>query len=691
MRIQEHIINKVAVDINTNSNKVAEELKDTIDTFLKEEIFPLIESFFESISSEDSIKLIPKLSLDINVSNQNFSITSEASKRELKKQISNKLAEIINEPEENDIEIKEKSFQNSKADTFFSFIENGTFSWWNNQTESFSFSQKDLYEITETSGFSSRFLKVLQTPSQKVRLLNQFLDTELQILFLGIVNKPIFFNQLLSEIKEISYTVNTSETKKEIWNAFIHYTLQSDLITFLGYIIRLFESNEYQEDEQSKASLQLFLRAILNNHSDIKNVIPNEIISKIERLSFSENQKFDVVKQTKNQLKSNDLSVKNKSDFRSVTIQNEDEKISESLFLEETEKLKNTIEDFKTKKDKNQETLKEEKFLEKDKVVVEELTDNLNANSESLENDEFSQKENVSFNLKKDETVQNPKNLDSSTVPNQDEITARENKSQFEDKSLEKANSSTSESINKESSDKSFTSETDLPIKESTETTSNMKSSNIDELKNGSNAFDKEFRTIDVKSENNLNSDENQSITPLKNIKELFKGFNKPKSYIINNAGLILIHPFLKQFFTSCNLLNDKNQIINPSEAIHLLHYVATKQEKQLESNLVFEKFLCNIPIHQTIERDIKLSEETKENAENLLNSVVHNWEILKNSSPDLIRNEFIQRQGKLDLTKDNPQLTIERKTQDILLDKLPWSFGLCKLPWMKTLLFTDW
>jgi hypothetical protein len=689
MRIQEHIINKVTVDINTNSNKVAEELKDTIDTFLKEEIFPLIESFFESISSEDSIKLIPKLSLDIDVSNQNFSITSEASRRELKKQIADKLTETVSQSEVNDVEIEEKSFQNSKADTFFSFLENGTFSWWNNHTESFNFSKKDLYEITETLSFSTRFLKALQNPSQKVRLLNQFLDTELQILFLGIVNKPSFFNQLLSEIKEVGTEATVSEIKKKIWNAFIHYTLQADLTVFLGYTISLIESNEYQENEQSKASLQLFLRAILNNHSDIKKAIPNEIISKIERLTFFENQKFDITKQTNNQLKSNDAQVINESKSSSGTIQNKDERISESLSLEETEKLKNTTEDFKIKKEKNQEALREEKLLEKDKAVDEEFADNLNVNNESLKNDEFSQIEKVSVNLKKEETVHDLENIDSSSVPSQEQITVRENKSQFEDKSLEKANSSTSESIKKESSDKSFTSETNLSIKESKETTTN--SSNLEASKKINHQFDEKLTIRNAKAQNDLKTEEKQSITPLKNIKELFKGFNKPKSYIINNAGLILIHPFLKQFFSACNLLNENNQIIKPSEAVHLLHYIATKQEKQLESNLIFEKFLCNVPIDQTIERDITLSDEMKENVENLLTSVVQNWEILKNSSPDLIRNEFMQRQGKLDLTKDNPELTIERKTQDILLDKLPWSYSLCKLPWMKTLLFTNW
>ncbi|WP_417799653.1 contractile injection system tape measure protein [Tenacibaculum sp.] len=164
------------------------------------------------------------------------------------------------------------------------------------------------------------------------------------------------------------------------------------------------------------------------------------------------------------------------------------------------------------------------------------------------------------------------------------------------------------------------------------------------------------------------------------------------KSHLVKNVGLILLHPFLKQFFNSCGFLNKENKIIKPHQAVHLLHYVATKKEQQFENNLVFEKFLCNLPIQSSIERNIVLDDALKEKSEELLRAVLQNWSVLKKSSNDLLRNEYLQREGKLDLTKDNPTLTVERKTQDILLDtKLPWNLSLCKLPWKKELIFTNW
>ena len=159
----------------------------------------------------------------------------------------------------------------------------------------------------------------------------------------------------------------------------------------------------------------------------------------------------------------------------------------------------------------------------------------------------------------------------------------------------------------------------------------------------------------------------------------------------INNAGLILLHPYLKDFFKHCNVLDDKNQITDTTLAVHSLHYLATKKEGQFENNMVFEKVLCGVPIEQSIQRTIKLSDELKENAEELLQAVLDNWGALNNASPNLLRGEFLQRFGKISFKETNPKITVERKVHDILLNKLPWNIGISRLPWLDHLLFTDW
>lgn len=160
----------------------------------------------------------------------------------------------------------------------------------------------------------------------------------------------------------------------------------------------------------------------------------------------------------------------------------------------------------------------------------------------------------------------------------------------------------------------------------------------------------------------------------------------------VQNAGLILIHPFIKTLFEYCDLLHPKTyQLIDPQLCAHLLHYIATGKTNAPEYDMVFEKFLCNIPINQTINRHIKLSRKHKTQAKNVIESVQHNWNPMKKSSIALLQNEFFQRSGKLVASEHDYTLTVERKTQDILLDKLGWGISLIKLPWQEKFIFVNW
>ncbi|CAL2082337.1 conserved hypothetical protein [Tenacibaculum sp. 190524A05c] len=685
MRIQEHIINKVVVDINTNTKKVANELKNSIDTFLKEEVFPLLESFFESNSTDDIIKRIPKLSLDIDVNAKDFSLTSEIAKRDFKKKISDQLKEIMSQPEVHDIEVVESSREKTKADTFFEFLESGTLSWWNNPSNNFSFSNRDIFEITETSNFSFRFLKVLQTPSQKVRLFNQFFDEELHLLFLGISNTSLALCEVQQELSKTNVFGTNSEIRKELWNCFSEAIVRKDDSIFFELAVQLILENENQRETASAKILKEFLHEITSNKAEVLNSLSFEIKQQLDELvshSFIENNENEI-----NQKLSDE-------------IQDRQEQFDSDLAKNQKILPKESGIDFTSRA--NGEFSEENHLLDLENARNANHTES-NGQDENQENQEFSAIENsvhdvsneVKTTINADHTSNKENtNLDIDERNSSSEVSSKSEPNKINDESHLKNVQNVQ--LNKEEYRNNNSNQTSEVQNTKGENSYQNEHVNLDggiQKKKQFESYHKEHNREANKPERSKEQDKlkKQKLSELKNIKELFKGFNKPKSYIIKNAGLILIHPFLKQFFASCNLLNDKNEIIKPTEAVHLLHYVATKREKQLESNLIFEKFLCNVPIHQTIERNITLSDELKENAENLLQSIVQNWEILKNSSSDLIRNEFIQRQGKLDLTKDNPHITIERKTQDILLDKLPWNYSLCKLPWMKTLLFTDW
>ncbi|MGS2739385.1 contractile injection system tape measure protein [Sinomicrobium sp. M5D2P17] len=180
----------------------------------------------------------------------------------------------------------------------------------------------------------------------------------------------------------------------------------------------------------------------------------------------------------------------------------------------------------------------------------------------------------------------------------------------------------------------------------------------------------------------------NQPDTPEEMV---FAEAESEKEVFVNNAGLILLHPFLKPFFLDCGLIGPDNVFTDKELAAHLLHYTATGKEMETENVMLLEKFLCNIQPHEPISREIPLPDRLKEKSLELLASVTEQWKALKNTSAGTIRNEFIQRPGKLVVGKDNPRIIVERKTQDILLEKLPWNISIVKIPWIEKLIFVEW
>lgn len=157
------------------------------------------------------------------------------------------------------------------------------------------------------------------------------------------------------------------------------------------------------------------------------------------------------------------------------------------------------------------------------------------------------------------------------------------------------------------------------------------------------------------------------------------------------NAGLILVHPFLKTFFDRLGLLTADSKLDNPELCVHLLHYLATGNECAFEHQMGFEKLLCGIPQQVPIERFVFLTEEMKEEARTLLNAVLANWTILSSSGIELLQNEFLVREGKVNEDEKNIHISFERKTQDILVDRIEWTLNYIKLPWLDKIIRVNW
>lgn len=163
------------------------------------------------------------------------------------------------------------------------------------------------------------------------------------------------------------------------------------------------------------------------------------------------------------------------------------------------------------------------------------------------------------------------------------------------------------------------------------------------------------------------------------------------EKFVLKNAGLLLLNPFYKTLFTELELLDKYNTITNKSLAALTLHFVATGNSNAPESSLMIEKYIFDIPITSNISDDIILSDSIKKEVDEMLLTVIDHWTVLKSTSIEGLREIFLQRQGKFVHREHGHEIVIERKSIDILLDKLPWNISLIKFPWKKDILFVDW
>jgi hypothetical protein len=162
---------------------------------------------------------------------------------------------------------------------------------------------------------------------------------------------------------------------------------------------------------------------------------------------------------------------------------------------------------------------------------------------------------------------------------------------------------------------------------------------------------------------------------------------------IVDHAGLILLHPFLESLFSEFGLLADGKWTDQAcrTRAVHLLAYLATGQENLPEFALQFEKYLCGMKQDEPLQRYVHLPSEVKAEAEMLLKAAIGHWKILKSTSPQGLREGFLERKGKLVAAGLQHRLIVEQRPHDLLLAYLPWGISMVRLRWLDQILTVDW
>jgi hypothetical protein len=171
------------------------------------------------------------------------------------------------------------------------------------------------------------------------------------------------------------------------------------------------------------------------------------------------------------------------------------------------------------------------------------------------------------------------------------------------------------------------------------------------------------------------------------------KAFPEETVFYVNNAGLVILHPFLPMLFEKLGLTGENEWLYEQAKqkAVVLTHYLVFGEQEIEESQLVLNKILCGLPIEEVINAQLVLETEDKEKCHSLLEAVLEHWTTMRNSSKEALQETFLQREGKLEIQRNGFEMWMEEKGYDILLGQLPWGIGTIKTPWMESYLTCNW
>ena len=165
------------------------------------------------------------------------------------------------------------------------------------------------------------------------------------------------------------------------------------------------------------------------------------------------------------------------------------------------------------------------------------------------------------------------------------------------------------------------------------------------------------------------------------------------ESFQLNNAGIVLLNPFLPTLFSRLGLLEnghffDDNTRI---KAVYLMCYSVHGIVSPPDDNLILLKAFVGIDLSVSLYPVPEIADNEKETVDIILNSMIKHWTRLGNTSIEGLRASFLQREGKLEEKEEYYVLNVDNKSYDMLLDSIPWSFSIIRFPWMAKPIRVNW
>ena len=161
----------------------------------------------------------------------------------------------------------------------------------------------------------------------------------------------------------------------------------------------------------------------------------------------------------------------------------------------------------------------------------------------------------------------------------------------------------------------------------------------------------------------------------------------------VENAGLVLLHPFLMSLFENLGLAEDEKwqDDFCQQKAVLILQYLVKGNSPAYENELVLNKIMCGLQPDDVVNTTTEHEADVITECENLLEAVIEHWSILRNTSVESLRETFLLRSAKLSIVDRGWLLQVEQKSFDVLLGHLPWGIGIIKIPVMNEMIFVEW
>ena len=166
------------------------------------------------------------------------------------------------------------------------------------------------------------------------------------------------------------------------------------------------------------------------------------------------------------------------------------------------------------------------------------------------------------------------------------------------------------------------------------------------------------------------------------------------KRYSTDVAGIVLLHPFLANYFRQVRLLDENDQFVSLEKqihAVHLLRYLTGKKGRHHSHLLNAEKIICGLPPTFPIPIKHSISEMEKKEAQDMFDAVKQYWKSISKTSIEGIQTSFIHRHGIITYEKPYWLIRVEGSTLDILMDDLPWEMSMLIFPWIDKNILIEW